>query len=125
MSKIIINSKVSSSFDTNVIKDKKAIKKDNIISYIDDKTKVSIFLEKDSIFLSRENEEIKFKFEFNMKNITKSKYYIKKLNNYLNVSIKTKNISINDNSFIVVYDLYLDEEKSDTFTYELEWRCLN
>ena len=125
MPKILINSSIKSKNDYEVLKDYKAILKDDKITYKTGGMNISILIKKDSIILERENEEIKITLEFKDNKKTNNFYYIKKLNLRLNTEVDTKKIVINDNSISVKYDLYINNCFSDTFYYNLEWRDID
>ena len=107
MSKIIINHNIKSTSSLEVVKDKKGILKDNIITYNHDGAMIKLKLLENKIFFERENEDIKIYLEFEK-----------------NKSIITKYIIINDNNIMIEYDLFMNGEFSDSFKYELEWRDL-
>ena len=85
MSKIMINGNVFSSNDKKHIKDIKAIKKDNTITYSKDGIKVKIQLLDNKVLLERENDNMKLNLEFEESKKLVSKYVIKDLN--LNIKI--------------------------------------
>ena len=124
MAKIIINSSVISSNDKEKLNDIKAILKDNKITYSINETKVSILIKDNMVTLKRENSEIKISLEFNKSKKMYGIYYIKPLNIKLKVTVETKKLIITNNSLSVNYDLYINDEFSDNFNYNIEWRCL-
>ena len=65
--------------------------------------------------------ELNLEFQNNKSIITS--YHIKDLNINIKVETKTKKLVINQNSVLINYDLYMNDEFSDNFQYELEWRC--
>lgn len=124
MAKVIIKYKISSKKE-NVIKDKtKGIKKDNIITYKEDETIVSILLEKGIISIERENDKmhLNLKFEENKSYVTD--YLIKDLGFNFKVDTRTKKLMISENKISVLYELYINGEYSDSFNFNLEWRDL-
>ena len=112
MSKIIVNHNIKSTSSTEVVKDKKGILKDNIITYNHDGAMIKLKLLENKIFFEKKNKSI----------ITK--YIIKDLKIEIKLETKTKNIIINDNNIMIEYDLFMNGEFSDSFKYELEWRDL-
>lgn len=124
MAKVIIKYKISSKKE-NVIKDKtKGIKKDNIITYKEDETIVSILLEKGIISIERENDKmhLNLKFEENKSYVTD--YLIKDLGFNFKVDTRTKKLMISENKISILYELYINGEYSDSFNFNLEWRDL-
>ena len=107
MSKIIVNHNIKSTSSLEVVKDKKGILKDNIITYNHDGAMIKLKLLENKIFFERENKDVKIYLEFEK-----------------NKSIITKYIIINDNNLMIEYDLFMNGEFSDSFKYELEWSDL-
>ena len=124
MPKVIINSSVISSSDKEIIKNKKAVLKDNIINYNNDNVNVSVNIDNNIVILKRENNEMKITLEFKKGKKTNSFYDIKPLNIRIKVTVETKDLIITNNSLSVRYDLYMNKEFSDSFNYNLEWRDL-
>lgn len=124
MSKIIVNAKVTSESETEIINNKNAILKDNKICYNNDSVNVVISIEKDNIYIERNCKEYNLVLKFKEKEEMISSYFIKELG--INISVKTitKKLMIDNNALKIKYDLYMNNEFSDSFEYELEWRCL-
>ena len=121
MSKIMINGNVFSSNDKEYIKDIKAIKKDNTISYSKDGIKVKIQLLDNKVLLERENDNMKLNLEFEESKKLVSKYVIKDLNLNIKIETKTNRLIIDKNIIKAQYDLFMNGEFSDNFIFELEW----
>lgn len=121
MSKIMINGNVFSSNDKEYIKDIKAIKKDNTITYSKDGTKVKIQLLDNKVLLERENDNMKLNLEFEENKKLVSKYVIKDLNLNIKIETKTNRLIIDKNMIKAQYDLFMNGEFSDNFIFELEW----
>lgn len=121
MSKIIINSNVFSKNEEERLTSVLAILKDGIINYKNDGVKVNITLLKDKIILVRENDNMKLTLEFEENKTLTTKYVIKDLGIGIKVETKTKRLLINNNSFEIEYELFMNGEFSDTFSYNLEW----
>lgn len=121
MSKIMINGNVFSSNDKEYIKDIKAIKKDNTITYSKDGTKVKIQLLDNKVLLERENDNMKLNLEFEESKKLVSKYVIKDLNLNIKIETKTNRLIIDKNIIKAQYDLFMNGEFSDNFIFELEW----
>lgn len=122
MSKITLSYKIFSSSSNEEKENIRAIKNDNIITYKLDGIKVSITILNNKIMIKRESNDMELNLEFqNNKSIITS-YHMKDLNINIKVETKTKKLVINENSILINYDLYMNDEFSDNFQYELEWR---
>ena len=121
MSKIMINGNVFSSNDNEYIKDIKAIRKDNTITYSKDGIKVKIQLLDNKVLLERENDNMKLNLEFEESKKLVSKYVIKDLNLNIKIETKTNRLIIDKNIIKAQYDLFMNGEFSDNFIFELEW----
>ena len=124
MSKIIINERINSSNGKENINNKKAILKDNKISYDRNGFIMNIIYEDEKIFITRENNDVKIDLEFKKDQSLITKYHIKDINTIIKLETITKELSILDNRIYIKYDLYMNEEFSDSFEFELEWRDL-
>lgn len=124
MAKIIVNSSIRSTDSEEIIKDKKAIIKDNKITYHHDGITTSVNLSNDMVILSREDNEKRFILKFISKKQTKSSYEIISLNSKMDMMVDTKKLDINSNRLFIKYDLYLNNQFVDSFSYNLEWRNL-
>ncbi len=124
MSKIIINERIYSSNGEENINNKKAILKDNKISYDRNGFIMNIIYEDEKIFITRENNDVKIDLEFKKNQSLITKYHIKDINTIIKLETITKELSILDNRIYIKYDLYMNEEFSDSFEFELEWRDL-
>ena len=124
MSKIIINERINSSNGEENINNKKAILKDNKISYDRNGFIMNIIYEDEKIFITRENNDVKIDLEFKKDQSLITKYHIKDINTIIKLETITKELSILDNRIYIKYDLYMNEEFSDNFEFELEWRDL-
>lgn len=124
MSKIIINSRISSNDDEETLNSVKAIKKDNKITYNVNDVKVGIIICSNKVFLERENKDMKLNLEFEKDKVLKTNYVIKDLGIKIKVETKTKELIIMNNSIKIKYELFMNGEFSDYFTYELEWSDL-
>ncbi len=121
MSKIIINSNVFSKKEEERLTSVLAILKDGKINYRNDGVNVIITLLKDKIILVRENDSMVLTLEFEENKTLTTKYLIKELGISIKVETKTKRLLINNNSFEIEYELFMNGEFSDTFSYNLEW----
>jgi len=121
MSKIIINSNVFSKNEEERLSNVKAILKDGVINYKNDGVNVNITLLKDKIILVRENDNMKLTLEFEENKNLISKYVIKDLGVEIKVETKTNRLINNNNNFEIEYELFMNDEFSDTFNYKVEW----
>ena len=124
MSKIIVNHDIKPTSSIEVVKDKKGILKDNIITYNHDGAMIKLKLLENKIFFERENNDVKIYLEFEKNKSIITKYVIKDMGIEIKLESKTKNLIINDNKIMVEYDLFMNGEFSDSFKYEVEWSDL-
>ncbi len=124
MSKIIVNHNIKSTSSLEVVKDKKGILKDNIITYNHNGVMIRLKLLENKIFFERENNDVKIYLEFEKNKSIITKYVIKDMGIEIKLESKTKNLIINDNKIMVEYDLFMNGEFSDSFKYEVEWSDL-
>lgn len=121
MSKIKIYSKISSKTNEDEIYDGIAIRKDNNIFYNKNKCNISVLIEDKKVILKRENNEIKLNMTFELNKKVGGEYFLKEYSSYLTITTLTKKLEIKDNSLEIEYDLYIDNEFSDTFFYIMKW----
>ena len=121
MSKIKIYSKISSKTNEDEIYDGIAIRKDNNIFYNKNKCNISVLIEDKKVILKRENNEIKLNMTFELNKQGGGEYFLKEYSSYLTITTLTKKLEIKDNSLEIEYDLYIDNEFSDTFFYIMKW----
>lgn len=124
MSKIMINGRVFSKNDEELIDNVKAVYKDNVIAYNLNGIMVKITTFPDKLLITRENDDMKLNLEFEENKRLVGKYLIKDLGLNVKVETKTKKLIMNDNNLKVEYDLFMNEEFSDSFTFNLEWSDL-
>jgi len=124
MSKILMNMTVKSSNDIDELKGKEAIYLDDVITYIDNGTNTTIKILDDEVILARETDDTKVVLTFNKSAKKKSIYELKSHNLKMDILVDTKKLVIEDKKINVIYDLYINDELSDTFMYELEWSDL-
>ena len=121
MSKIKIYSKISSKTNEDEIHDGIAIRKDNNIFYNKNKCNISVLIEDKKVILKRENNEIKLNMTFELNKKVGGEYFLKEYSSYLTITTMTKKLNITNNSLEIEYDLYIDNEFSDTFFYIMKW----
>ena len=102
-------------------KDIKLKKENNIMTFLSDNEKFKMTLN-DNIILEKDNDESLIVFDFKLNEETSSKYYIKDLDFYIDTKIKTKQLEIKDNYIIIEYDLWLSDEYTGNFKYELKFK---
>lgn len=121
MSKIKIYSKISSKTNEDEIYDGIAIRKDNNIFYNKNKCNISVLIEDKKVILKRENNEIKLNMTFELNKKVGGEYFLKEYSSSLVITTLTKKLEIKDNLLEIEYDLYIDNEFSDTFFYIMKW----
>ncbi len=122
MSKIKISGFITSKNGDNIHINTDAIKRENSIIYVHDAIKTTVLFAENKITIKRENNDLYNIFEFVQGEETNSKYYINSINKYFNIKIYTKIIHISNNSLNIKYDLYVENEKQDELTFNLNWR---
>ncbi len=125
MSKIKIESKISSNNYKELLTSCYGIKNDNLITYKDSSAFINILLSKNSISIKRENKEFLLELKFKKDSKQHGNYFIKDIKLNFDVYTKTKKLTINSNKIIVEYELYLKDELSDVFVYTIEWSDYN
>ena len=80
---------------------------------------INISFDNGSIIMERDNNESNLLFNFVLDKETESKYFIKNLNFYIDTKVKTNHLQIDDDRIIIEYDLWLSDEYSGNFEYEI------
>lgn len=80
---------------------------------------INIFFDNGNIIMERDNNESNLLFNFVLDKETESKYFIKNLNFYIDTKVKTNHLQIDDDRIIIEYDLWLSDEYSGNFKYEI------
>ena len=80
---------------------------------------INISFDNGNIIMERDNNESNLLFNFVLDKETESKYFIKNLNFYIDTKVKTNNLQIDDDRIIIEYDLWLSDEYSGNFKYEI------
>ena len=80
---------------------------------------INISFDNGNIIMERDNNESNLLFNFVLDKETESKYFIKNLNFYIDTKVKTNHLQIDDNRIIIEYDLWLSDEYSGNFKYEI------
>lgn len=124
MSKVTLNGKIFSNEKKEYLNNIKAIKNDNIIVYNKDNIKTTIKLLSNKVLIERENDALKLNLEFEENKSIVSNYLIKEFGMIIKVKTKTNKLIVNESNFKVEYDLFMDDNYSDNFVFELDWRDL-
>jgi len=80
---------------------------------------INISFNNGNIIMERDNNESNLLFNFVLDKETESKYFIKNLNFYIDTKVKTNHLQIDDDRIIIEYDLWLSDEYSGNFKYEI------
>lgn len=80
---------------------------------------INISFDNGNIIMERDNNESNLLFNFVLDKETESKYFIKNLNFYIDTKVKTNRLQIDDDRIIIEYDLWLSDEYSGNFKYEI------
>ena len=80
---------------------------------------INISFNTGNIIMERDNNESNLLFNFVLDKETESKYFIKNLNFYIDTKVKTNHLQIDDDRIIIEYDLWLSDEYSGNFKYEI------
>lgn len=80
---------------------------------------INISFNNGNIIMERDNNESNLLFNFVLDKETESKYFIKNLNFYIDTKVKTNHLQIDSDKIIIEYDLWLSDEYSGNFKYEI------
>lgn len=80
---------------------------------------INISFDNGNIIMERDNNESNLLFNFVLDKETESKYFIKNLNFYIDTKVKTNHLQIDNDRIIIEYDLWLSDEYSGNFKYEI------
>ena len=80
---------------------------------------INISFNNGNIIMERDNNESNLLFNFVLDKETESKYFIKNLNFYIDTKVKTNHLQIDDDRIIIEYDVWLSDEYSGNFKYEI------
>ena len=80
---------------------------------------INISFNNGNIIMERDSNESNIIFNFVLNEETESKYFIKNLNFYIDTKIKTNHLQIEEDKIIIEYDLWLSDEYSGNFKYEI------
>ena len=80
---------------------------------------INISFNNGNIIMERDNNESNLLFNFVLDKETESNYFTKNLNFYIDTKVKTNHLQIDDDRIIIEYDLWLSDEYSGNFKYEI------
>lgn len=97
----------------------KTIYNDNKLSYKDDKDSIKLTINTDNIVMVKDNLTSTITFNFKQGKKEESQYFIKLLNSYINMTVNTRILEISTYRIYIEYEIWLEDEYSGIFKYEL------
>lgn len=120
LKKVYIDYKIKNNDEILKKENLEAVYKVNEYLKIKDKDEnINISFNNGDIIMERDNNESNLLFNFVLDKETESKYFIKNLNFYIDTKVKTNHLQIDDDRIIIEYDLWLSDEYSGNFKYEI------
>lgn len=120
LKKVYIDYKIKNNDEILKKENLEAVYKVNEYLKIKDKDEnINISFDNGNIIMERDNNESNLLFNFVLDKETESKYFIKNLNFYIDTKVKTNHLQIDDDRIIIEYDLWLSDEYSGNFKYEI------
>lgn len=120
LKKVYIDYKIKNNNEIVKKENLEAVYKVNEYLKIKDKDEnINISFNNGNIIMERDNNESNLLFNFVLDKETESKYFIKNLNFYIDTKVKTNHLQIDDDRIIIEYDLWLSDEYSGNFKYEI------
>lgn len=120
LKKVYIDYKIKNNDEILKKENLEAVYKVNEYLKIKDKDEnINISFNNGNIIMERDNNESNLLFNFVLDKETESKYFIKNLNFYIDTKVKTNHLQIDDDRIIIEYDLWLSDEYSGNFKYEI------
>ena len=121
MKKIKIHSILSNSDNETTIVDEEVMfdEVDNVITYMEDDLKVSIFIFETFVKMRRCNEDYDLNLEFDLNEDKVCKYSVKSIGLDLDLLVRTKELEIYDNRVYIKYELFNDQKSIGEFEYKL------
>lgn len=120
MKKVYIDYKIKNNDEIVKKENLEAVYKVNEYLKIKDRDEnINISFNNGNIIMERDNNESNLLFNFVLDKETESKYFIKNLNFYIDTKVKTNHLQIDDDRIIIEYDLWLSDEYSGNFKYEI------
>ena len=121
MNKCYIDYNIKNNDEIIKKKDIQAIyKKNKNIRFMDDDSLFNITLNNDKLILEKETNDSQIIFEFIENKKTQTKYYIKDLDFYIDTEIKTNLLEIDESNIMVEYELWLSNEYTGKYKYEIK-----
>lgn len=97
----------------------KAIYNDNKLSYKDENDSIKLTINTDNIVMVKDNLTSTITFNFKQGKKEESQYFIKLLNSYINMIVNTRILEISTYRIYIEYEIWLEDEYSGIFKYEL------
>ena len=120
MKKVYIDYKIKNNDEILKKENLEAVYKvDEYLKIKDIDENINISFDNGNIIMERDNNESNLLFNFVLDKETESKYFIKNLNFYIDTKVKTNHLQIDDDRIIIEYDLWLSDEYSGNFKYEI------
>ena len=120
MKKVYIDYKIKNNDDILKKENLEAVYKvDEYLKIKDIDENINISFDNGNIIMERDNNESNLLFNFVLDKETESKYFIKNLNFYIDTKVKTNHLQIDNDRIIIEYDLWLSDEYSGNFKYEI------
>ncbi|MBO5183465.1 MAG: DUF1934 family protein [Bacilli bacterium] len=120
MKKVYIDYKIKNNDEILKKENLEAVYKvDEYLKIKDIDENINISFDNGNIIMERDNNESNLLFNFVLDKETESKYFIKNLNFYIDTKVKTNHLQIDNDRIIIEYDLWLSDEYSGNFKYEI------
>ncbi len=120
MKKITIDYKITNNDETiNKNNISAEYKKDECLNFKDKDEVINISFDNKNIVMKRDTEKSSITFNFSLNKKTESKYYIKDMNFYIDTKVLTNNLIFDNKRIIIEYELWLSDEYSGKFKYEI------
>lgn len=94
-------------------------KKNKSLKFQDEDTLINIKILNEKLIMEKDTSDSSIIFEFIQNKKTQTKYYIKDLDFYIDTEIFTNLLIINENRFLIEYELWLSDEYTGKFKYEI------
>lgn len=117
-----INLKLQNNDETFIKENIEANKKNSILAFKYDDESIEIIINNDNIIMKKENKESILSFNFIKNKKTDCEYFIKELNFYIDTKVLTNEIIISDSKIYIEYELWLQDEYTGKFIYEIDIR---
>ena len=97
-------------------------KKNKVLSFKYDNESIKIDINEDNIVMHKDNSESILSFNFVKNKKTDCEYFIKELNFHIDTKVLTNEILIKDDQIYIEYELWLQDEYTGKFIYEISIR---